>query len=41
MGESFKLHAQALCGYETALLAESQAAGPALTPHHNLEVAAY
>ncbi|CAD0030948.1 unnamed protein product [Aureobasidium pullulans] len=41
MGESFKLHAQALAGYEEAMLAQEQAhSAPAMTSH-NLAVAAY
>lgn len=35
MGESFKLHSQALAGYEDALMAEAQDNTPdvALAPH--------
>jgi hypothetical protein len=42
MGESFKLHAQALIGYEDALLAEQANATPVpvIAPHAT-EVAAY
>ncbi|THY27293.1 hypothetical protein D6D01_04159 [Aureobasidium pullulans] len=41
MGESFKLHAQALAGYEEAMLAQEQAhSAPSMTSH-NLAVAAY
>ena len=42
MGESFKLHAQALIGYEDAMMAEHNAGTP--TPQmapHATEVAAY
>lgn len=42
MGESFKLHAQSLSGYEDSLLADAQAAEPALAHHPGLaQVAAY
>lgn len=45
MGESFKLHAQALIGYEDSMMVE-QATGspqplPAPPPQHPPEVAAY
>ena len=41
MGESFKLHAQALSGYEEALLAQEQAHSAPTMTSHNLAVAAY
>lgn len=41
MGESFKLHAQALAGYEEALLAQEQAHAAPTIASHNLAVAAY
>jgi len=41
MGESFKLHSQALSGYETALYTEAQTVGPSMAPPRGLEVAAY
>lgn len=42
MGESFKLHSQALAGYEDAIMAEQQAAEPAPTiVPHAAEVAAF
>lgn len=42
MGESFKLHAQALVGYEDAVMAEQHTGTPVtqMTPHA-AEVAAY
>lgn len=43
MGESFKLHSQALVGYEDALMAEQQHSipeNPTIAPHA-AEVAAY
>ena len=42
MGESFKLHSQALIGYEDAMMAEhnNDSPSPALAPHAT-EVAAY
>lgn len=46
MGESFKLHSQALIGYEDALMAEAEAermhsSPDATIPPHAAEVAAY
>ncbi|GAM86406.1 hypothetical protein ANO11243_044200 [Dothideomycetidae sp. 11243] len=41
MGESFKIHAKALSGYEDALLAEAQAQDAPMAPQHTLAVAAY
>ncbi|TKX22700.1 fungal specific transcription factor domain-containing protein 39 [Elsinoe australis] len=41
MGESFKLHAHALSGYEDAMLAGAQEQQTPMAPHHNLAVAAY
>lgn len=42
MGESFKLHAQALTGYEDAVQASSQARPlPAMASHPGFAVAAY
>ncbi|KAF2225739.1 fungal-specific transcription factor domain-containing protein [Elsinoe ampelina] len=41
MGESFKLHAQALSGYEDAMLAGAQEQQAPMAAHHNLAVAAY
>ncbi|KAG9734488.1 hypothetical protein KCU59_g10849, partial [Aureobasidium melanogenum] len=41
MGESFKLHAQALSGYEEAMLAQEQAHSAPTMTSHNLAVAAY
>jgi hypothetical protein len=41
MGESFKLHAQALAGYEEALLAQEQSHSTPTMTAHNLAVAAY
>lgn len=42
MGESFKLHAQALTGYEDAVMAQAQAHSlPATMTSHNFAVAAY
>lgn len=41
MGESFKLHSQALSGYETAMYAESQNAAPSLAHQRIATVAAY
>lgn len=41
MGESFKLHAQALTGYEDAVLQETRnSPTPTMAPH-TVEVAAY
>ena len=43
MGESFKLHSQALIGYEDALMAEAEQANgmpPTIAPHAT-EVTAY
>ena len=40
MGESFKLHSQALSGYETAMYAESQNAAPSLAHQRIATVAA-
>lgn len=44
MGESFKLHAQALIGYEDAIMAEAEQNNgtpvPAIAPHAS-EVTAY
>ncbi|KAF2157384.1 hypothetical protein K461DRAFT_284022 [Myriangium duriaei CBS 260.36] len=41
MGESFKIHAKALSGYEDALVAQSQAQQAPMAPQHTLAVAAY
>ena len=41
MGESFKLHSQALSGYETAMYAESHNAAPSLAHQNLATVAAY
>ncbi|PNS19324.1 hypothetical protein CAC42_2501 [Sphaceloma murrayae] len=41
MGESFKLHAHALSGYEDAMLAGTHEQQAPMAPHHNLAVAAY
>lgn len=46
MGESFKLHSQALIGYEDALMAEAEAERMHISPDatiapHAAEVAAY
>ncbi|GAB7347082.1 hypothetical protein MBLNU459_g3213t1 [Dothideomycetes sp. NU459] len=40
MGESFKLHAQALTGYEDAIHAQAQATATSMA-HHSVAVAAY
>jgi len=42
MGESFKLHSQALIGYEDALMAEQPHSSPSVTiAPHAAEVTAY
>lgn len=41
MGESFKLHAQALTGYEDALLSQETGSHNHLMPMHGAAVAAY
>lgn len=41
MGESFKLHSQALIGYEDALMAEQNNGTPPTIAPHATEVTAY
>jgi len=41
MGESFKLHSQALIGYEDALMADQANASPPVIAPHATEVTAY